>query len=282
MEGTTAKEDTASAQAERLAALLPLLSAIRTFDGPTNPSGGIKTSNEALQRFARACGDPEVKQAFERAAELEKADSVIVPLTREEEERYNPKRRRITKDDHVDVPPPTGPPPLQPLAPVDPNEPILTLSNISQYLQHTHTKPKHPKLKVQIWLPSQTSPTGTLPNPVTLKLTHSNLFFVYISCLSESTYGPLRIRKVVVFGPREKVRLFTIYILRCKGKLRQHTQRLPHMQSEYMIFRTMSQVLAKVVDQAPDITLPQLMVPPSPFFTNTSLILGNLGPHIKL
>ncbi|KIO29892.1 hypothetical protein M407DRAFT_160996 [Tulasnella calospora MUT 4182] len=175
-----------------------------------------------------------MQTALNRAQELEAADPTFVPLDRDDQDRYNPKRRKIDKtslhprtngNGHVT--------PLL-LRPALDDAPRISASTLPDYLRTLRST--KPNLRVHIWLPERLPKPPSITSPVILQVSIPNLFIVYITLVEEflSPSSPdedIRPQKMVVFGPREK--------------------RLPHMQSEFSIFRHMSQMLMHVISEKP-------------------------------
>lgn len=95
---------------------------------------------------------------------------------------------------------------------------------------------------------------------MTLKLYIPEVLVVYLELFSEQSGVSVAARKVVAFGPREKVGEDSAVGLAWYANTSPPSQRLPHMQSEYSIFRFLSQVLTKVISDNPSATVLQLMV----------------------
>ncbi|KAG9048928.1 hypothetical protein FS837_011665 [Tulasnella sp. UAMH 9824] len=229
-------------QVESLSRLLQHLNSVRAQDTPYPPTNTsisyqLRSSHEAAKAFVAALGSDSMQAALNRAQELEAADPTFVPLDRDDQDRYNPKRRKIDKtslqartngNGHVT--------PLL-LRPALDDAPRISTSTLPDYLRTLRSIKQN--LRVHIWLPERPSTTSEPPkitSPIILQVCIPNLFIVYVTLVEESPSPSspdevLRPQKMVVFGPREK--------------------RLPHMQSEFSIFRHMSQTLMKVISEKP-------------------------------
>ncbi|KAG8988195.1 hypothetical protein FRB90_002890, partial [Tulasnella sp. 427] len=201
-------------QVESLSRLLQHLNSVRTQDPPypyppTNSSISqqLRSSHDAARAFVDALGSQPMRAALNQAQELEATDPTFVPLDRDEQDRYNPKRRKIDKtslqvrtnngNGHV------TPLLLPPLSDYD-DAPRISASTLSDYLRTLRST--KPNLRVHIWLAEPPSSVPSpITSPVTLKVSIPNLFVLFITLVSESNPdGELRPQKMVVFGPREK------------------------------------------------------------------------------
>ncbi|KAG8923455.1 hypothetical protein FRC01_012739 [Tulasnella sp. 417] len=98
MDATLPQNDLES-QVESLSRLLQHLNSVRAQDTPYPPANTsisyqLRSSHEAAKAFVAALGSDSMQAALNRAQELEAADPTFVPLDRDEQDRYNPKRRK--------------------------------------------------------------------------------------------------------------------------------------------------------------------------------------------
>ncbi|KAG8949437.1 hypothetical protein FRC04_008536 [Tulasnella sp. 424] len=211
-------------QVESLSRLLQHLNSVRAQDPPTNTSISyqLRASHDAAKSFVTALGSPSMQVALNRAQELEAADSTFVPLDRDEQDRYNPKRRKIDKTSLQARTNSVGNGHVTPLLlpPASDDAPHITTSTLPDYLRTLRST--KPNLRLHIWLserPHVATPPTIITSPVILKVSIPNLFVVYITLVQEEQTPPshsspdavLRPQKMVVLGPREKVNLLLLF-----------------------------------------------------------------------
>ncbi|KAG8993513.1 hypothetical protein FRB94_013264 [Tulasnella sp. JGI-2019a] len=199
----------------------------------------IQATHQSFHQFLRLFTSQPIQNALSLAKQLEEADPTIVPLTQEEEDRIYPKRRKLTKAstsavESQDAPWDRAMPQILP--PSDSfSGPVVTSSTLLDYIKDLHNTTGG-NVTAKIWRVDKD--VNNDATPTVLKVELCDTFLIYLTLVSEGS-GGLRAEKAVVFGLQEK--------------------RLPHLHSEFSVFKKLSQVFSNILSQRPDAPLPLLI-----------------------
>lgn len=127
----------------------------------------------------------------------------------------------------------------------------LTKEALPEYVRQWNRD--HKTTKLHLWRRTHEQGDGQL---TVLRFTIPDVLIVYVS-LALSTGAALVVETVTAFAPREKVCL-----ARKNGctKLIRLGQKSPHSQSDYVVYQSLSQQLAKMVQSHPSVSVLSILV----------------------
>ncbi|KAG8871565.1 hypothetical protein FRB97_008572 [Tulasnella sp. 331] len=208
----------------------------------------LRATHQSLGQFIQLFTSPPVQDALKQARDLETNDPTIVPLTREEEDRVYPKRRKLARKSSSVVTADTQDatwdgamllkvlPPPETVAHSD-----ITSATLMEYSK-TLRNVTAGNIDAKIWRSQSIAEDEKLDplndDPFILRVELRDTFFIYFTLVAEG-HGGLRTRKAVVFGLNEK--------------------RSPHLHSDFLIFKKLSQIFSSIISQRPNVPLPLLI-----------------------
>ncbi|KAJ7239223.1 hypothetical protein B0H12DRAFT_1271513 [Mycena haematopus] len=200
----------------------------------------IRKDFQQLKELADAIRSESVQDALLAAAKSEKADKSDLNRNGRREMR---KRRR--------PPSPESPQPYIPydkrstsLFPVTSDDPPpLRSDELPDYIREfnrTHS------CKLHIW--TRIKGAAQLSNPAVVRFTIRDVLVCYVTMAHSSEDPVLATESVTAFGPREKAPLLSILL-----------QKSPHSQSDFLVYQSLSQQIATMLQSHPQVSFQSLM-----------------------
>ncbi|KAJ7497148.1 hypothetical protein FB451DRAFT_1018789 [Mycena latifolia] len=211
-----------------------LLKSSMSFSTPT-----IRQDFQQLKELADTIRSDSVQEALRTATNSEKADKSDLGRNGRREIR---KRRQATSDIGLRPPSPESPQPyipydkrsssLFPVANDDP--PALRADQLADYIREfnrTHSS------KLHIW--TRVRGSTQLSNPAVVRFTIRDVLVCYVTMAYAPGDPVLVAESVTAFGPREK--------------------KSPHSQSDFLVYQSLSQQIAKMLQSHPRVSFQSLM-----------------------
>ncbi|KAL0580300.1 hypothetical protein V5O48_001717 [Marasmius crinis-equi] len=225
---------------------------------PTSPLSlpkgtSLNSQYQQIKDIAQALKDDPVQEALRAAKASESANGLkgAVNLRRE-----NRKRRRV-RAPSPESPQPYVAPDRQGASlfpPPTADEASLKACDLFDYIRRFN---REHSSKLHVWKPTRTwSSPETVDQPVMLRFCIEDIFTAFLT-VDQSADTTLITESVTVFGPREKVSRFS-QMLRARELTA--VKRLPHSQSEYVVYQSISQQLTKMIHSHPQVPLQTLLL----------------------